>query len=309
MRMNLLSLDKYNLNDLASQALALGNLGATFQLQNKLSQALTAYEQALALYEMLDDRQGQAQMWANLGHLSSLEKSSIQALTYQQKSLVMYREIGDLAGEAKAMINVANAHRDLKQFDEAEKPLQAALDLSQKLGSIRLQDSAIGALGTLRMAQNRLDEAQALLQEALALQKKRGDTHAQVETIYKLGQAAYEQERYDRILDILTPGWELALENDYGRWLFDMALLLGHAARDQLDPGGINYYAVAVGLACQYESERYLREGLEVLVDLFVSALERGKRAEALEPLSRRRPSARQCSPLSSVNGVTRQNS
>lgn len=272
-----------NLNDLSGQALALGNLGAIFQLQHHLSQARSCYQEALALYEMVDDRQGQAQMWANLGHLHSLAHECEAALASQQRSLHLYQAVNDAAGEAKTLVNVANAFRDLEQYTEAETHFQEALALAQKLADVRLQDQTIGALGTLRMAQERWTEAEPLLRKALALQQQRGDMHAQVETLYKLGWVAYKQGQHERVLPIIEPAWELAQEHEYGRWLFDLAQLIGHAARAQNDPGATNYYAAAVAIACQYEDRYHLREGLNYLGELVARAVESGEHQEALE--------------------------
>ena len=272
-----------NLNDLSGQALALGNLGAIFQLQHNLSQARSCYQEALALYDMVNDRQGQAQMWANLGHLHSLAHERETALASQQRSLHLYQAVNDTASEAKALVNVANAYRDLEQYAEAETHFQKALVLARKLADVRLQDQTIGALGTLRMAQERWTEAETLLREALDLQQQRSDTHAQVETMYKLGWVAHKQGQHERVLPIIEPAWELAQEYEYGRWLFDIAQLVGHAARAQNDPGAANYYAAAVAIACQYEDRYHLREGLDYLGEVVASAVKSGKHQEALE--------------------------
>jgi hypothetical protein len=107
--------------------------------------------------------------------------------------------------------------------------------------------------------------------------------HAQVETLYKLGWVAYKQGQHERVLPIIEPAWELAQEHEYGRWLFDLAQLAGHAARAQNDPGATNYYATAVAIACQHEDRYHLREGLNYLGELIALAVECGENQEALE--------------------------
>lgn len=271
------------LNDLSGQAQALGNLGAVYQIQSKLPQARSCYQEALALYELLDDRQGQAQMWGNLGHLLSFENETEAALTSYQHGLEISRQISDRAGEVAALINVAGAYRDLKQYDEAESLYQAALTDGRQLGDTRLQDKALGALGTLCLLQQRWAEAEALLCETLTLQERRGDAYAQVETRYKLGRLAREQGQNEQVRALVEPAWELALEHDYGRWLVDLARLLGDAARELDDPAGLNYYAAAVVFACQYGDERRFQSSLAFLGRLLADSVKVGKTEATLE--------------------------
>ncbi|MBK9094159.1 MAG: hypothetical protein IPM84_15575 [Anaerolineae bacterium] len=128
------------------------------------------------------------------------------------------------------------------------------------------------------MRQERWAEADVLLQEALTLQRQRQDTHAQVETIYKLAMIAKAQGRSEeQLVEILRPAWELAQEHGYGRWLVNMAWLLGDAVFEQGASGAYNYYATAAVIARQYEDEERYLESIKMLAERIAELVSHGQ--------------------------------
>lgn len=265
-------------------ALAEANLGAVYHRQGHLAKARACYQEALPLYEMLSDVRGQALTLANLGHLDSLDGRQDAAQSLYERSLTLYRQSGDTSGAARALINLGNLRREAGAADEAEAFYVEALAHGRQAGDVQLQEAALGALATLRMMAERWDEAEDYLRQALGLQKRRGDLHAQVETTYKFAIIAKERGQYEQVASILQPAWELAQEHGYGRWLVNMAWLLGDTAFEQQEPGAYNYYATAVGIARQYQDEERYRKGLDILTD-HIADLASGQQAHAARQL------------------------
>lgn len=272
------------LQDLSGQAQALVNLGAVYHRQGHLAKARACYQEALPLYEMLSDVRGQALTLANLGHLDSLDGRQDAAQSLYERSLTLYRQSGDTSGAARALINLGNLRREAGAADEAEAFYVEALAHGRQAGDVQLQEAALGALATLRMMAERWDEAEDYLRQALGLQKRRGDLHAQVETTYKFAIIAKERGQYEQVASILQPAWELAQEHGYGRWLVNMAWLLGDTAFEQQEPGAYNYYATAVGIARQYQDEERYRKGLDILTDHIADPVS-GQQAHAARQL------------------------
>ncbi|HNS03125.1 MAG TPA: tetratricopeptide repeat protein [Anaerolineae bacterium] len=264
--------------DLGGQAQALGNIGAVHQVQGRLERARSCYQDALALYEMLADQRGQALMLGNLGRVESLEEHLDAALDHQQRSLDLYSRSGDLAGEARALISLGAALRELGQIERAETTTQDALAISRQQQDLHVQEAALSALGTLRMRQERWAEAEALLHDALAVQRQRQDPLAEVETHYKFAMIAHAQgQSEEELVEILRPAWELAQEHGYGRWLVNMAWLLGDAAFEQGATGAYNYYATASVIARQYEDEARYRKSVDTLAQHVTRSVELGE--------------------------------
>lgn len=272
------------LEDLSGQAQALVNLGAVYHRQGHLAKARACYEEALPLYEMLPDVRGQALTLANLGHLDSLEGSREAAQASYERTLALYRQSGEAAGAARALINLGNLSRETGATSEAEALYLQALAHGRQAGDMQLQEAALGAMATLRMMAARWDEAEDYLDQALVFQRQRGDLRAQVETAYKFAIIAKERGQYQQVRSILQPAWELAQEHGYGRWLVNMAWLLGDAAFEQREPGAYNYYAVAVGIARQYQDEERYRKGLDILIN-HIANLASGRQAQTAREL------------------------
>jgi tetratricopeptide (TPR) repeat protein len=264
--------------DLGGQAQALGNIGAVYQIQGRLERARPCYQDALALYEMLADQRGQALMLGNLGRVESLEKCLDAALDCQQHSLDLYRRSGDLAGEARALISVGATLRELGRLEQAETATHDALAIGRQQQDLHVQEAALSALGTLRMKQERWAEAEALLHDALAVQRQRQDPLAEVETHYKFAMIAHAHgQSEEQLVEILRPAWDLAQEHGYGRWLVNMAWLLGDAAFEQGASSAYNYYATAAVIARQYEDETRYRKSVDTLAQHVTRLVELGE--------------------------------
>lgn len=264
--------------DLGGQAQALGNIGAVHQVQGRLEHARPCYQDALALYEMLADQRGQALMLGNLARVEGLEERLDTALDMQQRSLDLYRRSGDLVGEARALISLGATLRELDQLEQAETATHDALALGRQQQDLHVQEAALSALGTLRMRQERWAEAEALLRKALAVQRQRQDLLAQVETFYKFAMIAHAQgQSEEQLVEILRPAWALAQEHAYGRWLVNMAWLLGDAAFEEGATSGYNYYATAAVIARQYEDETRYRKSVDTLAQHVTRLIELGE--------------------------------
>lgn len=265
------------IGDLGGQAQAYGNLGTLYQLQARYQQAQEVYQEALALYEVLNDRVGQAQMWNNLGHILSIQNQNPTAEVYLRRSLSFHRSNGDRAGEGAALIGLGGVLRDQGRLGEAEQLYCEAMKIGEEQNNRRLQDTAIGALGTVRILQQRWSEADILINKALARQRERGDLYAQVESLYKLGMLANEQGHYDEVLRILDEAWEIAWDQEYGRWLYAIASLAGQSAEELGHPGAYNYYATAVLAALKFSYPERFEESMGLLEQHIYTLAELGQ--------------------------------
>jgi tetratricopeptide (TPR) repeat protein len=267
------------LDDLGGQAQAFGNLGIVYELQGKLEQAQQCYAETLRLYELIPDLSGQARMWANLGDIHRHSDRAAESIPCYERSLELYQQCGERAAETTTLTNLATAYRDLDRHDEAEALYLQALQRANEQRNTRLADSIRSALGTLRTAQARWADAEALLQEALQGQAARGDAFAQVETTYKLGILARERGDAGNLLAIVQPGWELAQEHGYVRWLTNIAWLLGDAALEESDFVAFNYYGAAVAVALEHEDQSRFDKGMSILY-AHIDSLLAAKRTE-----------------------------
>ncbi|MBP8122131.1 MAG: tetratricopeptide repeat protein [Caldilineaceae bacterium] len=272
-----------SLGDLSGQCQALGNIGTLHQLQGKYAEAAQVYREALLLYESMNDVRGQAQMWGNLGHIHSFDDEEADALSCYERSLDLYRKSGDQSGVGTGLVNLAGSYRTQGRFDDALSLYAEAVHLGRQQQDRRLEDAALGASGTLHMMKKEWDIAAELFAQALERQRERGDVHAQVETMYKQGLLASERGDFDAVLPAIETAWEIAMEQDYGRWLFAIAMLMGDTAEQIEDPGAFNYYVTAVLAALKHQDSRRFVQGVAVLKERIQQLTDLGRVSDAHE--------------------------
>ena len=81
----------------------LNNIGGVYNGLGDRQQALTYYQQALAITEEVGDRAGLATTLNNIGGVYNGLGDRQQALTYYQQALAIQEEVGDRAGECDAV--------------------------------------------------------------------------------------------------------------------------------------------------------------------------------------------------------------
>ncbi len=106
----------------AQQLFDQGTLEAREQAQQKL-------EQALQLWESLDDRAKQAFTWLNLGYLHSVLGAGPQALDAYGAARQLYQALGDGLAEAITINHLGNVYKTVGERQRAIDTYSAALPL------------------------------------------------------------------------------------------------------------------------------------------------------------------------------------
>ncbi|EKU99551.1 tetratricopeptide repeat protein [Leptolyngbya sp. PCC 7375] len=86
------------IEDRRGQARTLGNLGNVYNNLSDYHQAIIYYEQALLLFEAIEDRQGQARTLNNLGSVYDNLSDYRQAIIYYEQALLLFEAIEDRQG-------------------------------------------------------------------------------------------------------------------------------------------------------------------------------------------------------------------
>ena len=86
--------------------MALNNLGIALQAVQRFEEAITAYQDAAAIYRETGDRHGEGDALDNLG-LALREAGRVEeAITAHQEAAAIYRETGDRHDEGIALNNL-----------------------------------------------------------------------------------------------------------------------------------------------------------------------------------------------------------
>lgn len=170
-------------DDRRGQAMTYDLLGATNTLGGDIPAGVAHYEQAIALFRELGDRQGLS---------SSLATFSIRGASYLcfatvwplvdaaacardgAEALQIAQQIGWRAGEAGALVALASGHGPRGEFALAIECSQRALEITQEIENAAWMIGALNMLGALALDLLALEQACAYLEQALALAHELG---------------------------------------------------------------------------------------------------------------------------------------
>ena len=119
---------------LALEAHAVNNLGWDYAVLGDHRQALGYSEQALSMYEELDDRHGQASAWDSIGYLRHHLGDGLKALSCYRRALELFRELGDRFEESLVLRNLADTHHAMGDTEAAHAAYEEALAILDDLG-------------------------------------------------------------------------------------------------------------------------------------------------------------------------------
>ncbi|MEP7299913.1 MAG: tetratricopeptide repeat protein [Caldimonas sp.] len=276
---------------LGAQVLALEGLGSALraatlatraracEYSGRTEEAVTGYEQALALAREAGDRHPEGTVLRLLGSLRCESGQVMQALAHLQVALAIHRELGKHHGEGHTLGSLGDLHRGQGRMDEARTCYEAALAIHRGVGDRRFEGSALGNLGNLHMEQGRMEEARAHYEAALAIHHEMGDRRLEGIVLGNLAILHGDQGRMDEAREHCEAGLVIAREIGNRR---TEGAILGNLGSLDLEQGRMDeartHYEAALAIDREVGNRRF--EGA-VLGNLGNLDLEQGRFDEA----------------------------
>ncbi len=192
------------LGDLAGQAHACRDLGATYGRLGLLTDAREYCRQALDLHRRDGDRLGQARAHNEIMLLADAQGRLAEALGHAVRSLDLYREEGDEPGQARMLNAVGWMHAKLGDYEQALEYCEQALGMYQGHGDPLNQAATWDSVGYVLFHLGRLEEAIGCLQTAL---RTIGPGYYQTTMLVHLGDAYHASGEPELARD----AWQTAL--------------------------------------------------------------------------------------------------
>jgi tetratricopeptide (TPR) repeat protein len=145
------------------QAHMLRGLGQVHIERDDLERATALLEQALALFDDLDDGPGRAYTLTALGYIQRLLGQPSRALAAFGKAQVLLAAARDRRGQAYVLWNFGLTHREQGRFEEARVCLEQARDEFRAIGDHHYEAYALRSLGLLHKSQGQARGCHALL--------------------------------------------------------------------------------------------------------------------------------------------------
>ncbi len=196
------------------EAQALTGLGDLYYQLSRFDHAQSCHEQALKLYETLNDPAGQAENWRLLGHLHMRAGRTEPAIQYAQRALKLFRQIGDLGGQAKALTSIGLAVTDFAQArDHHEQSLAIRRSLDDKNG----QAVSYNNLAVIHWSMGLYSRALEYMEQAVGLARSLQDYRRLGLYMETMGRCCLALGRYEEALAVLEESIQLTQDSG-NRW-------------------------------------------------------------------------------------------
>jgi len=177
------------------------NQGIEQYYKSQFREAFASWEQALALYRGMGDRQGEASSLGNLGLAYDSLGQYQRAIDFHEQHLTIAREIGDRKGEASSLGNLGNAYRSLGQYQRAIDFHEQYLTIAREIGDRKGEASSLGNLG---LAYDSLGQYQRVIdfhEQYLTIAREIGYRRGEAISLGSLGNAYDSLGQYQRAID------------------------------------------------------------------------------------------------------------
>jgi DNA-binding SARP family transcriptional activator/predicted ATPase len=157
------------------------NLALIYYVRHNYILAQRYFQQAETLYRDIGDRWGQGVALVNLGNTAQQIGHYQSAIRYYEQSLMPTRAVGDQFGEGITLVSLALSHHNLQQNETAVQYCQAALTIGQTLDDPIIQEYAHTFLGHALTAQGHFSAAADHYQQAIHSRQQRGQGKLAIE--------------------------------------------------------------------------------------------------------------------------------
>jgi tetratricopeptide (TPR) repeat protein len=165
--------------DREGEAADLGNLGNCYADLGQIPRAIELCEQALAIARETGDRQGEAADLGNLGNSYADLGQIPRAIDLYEQALAIDRETGDRVGEAMDLHRLANRYADLGQIPRAIDLYEQALAIDRQIGHRYDEALALANLGNVHGDLGSWDQGAGYTRQAIEIADAIGSAQAQ----------------------------------------------------------------------------------------------------------------------------------
>ena len=189
-----------HLNDKGNEAAALTTLGIALREVRRFEEAISAHQDAAAIFRETGDRHREGLALTNLGNALREVRRFEEAISAHEAAAVIFREAGDRHGEGNALNNLGLALVEVRRFEEAISACQDAAAIYRETGDRHREGMALTNLGIALVEGRRFEEAISAHQDAAAIYRETGDRHREGAALTNLGIALVEVRRFEEAI-------------------------------------------------------------------------------------------------------------
>jgi serine/threonine protein kinase/tetratricopeptide (TPR) repeat protein len=176
-------------------------IGAAYQVLNKLDEALKNFNGALEIRKKLGLEKGVASSLNMVATVQNKLGNSSEALAKYKESLSAYQHIGDKHGTALLLMNLGSYYADHAKYVDALKSTTDALTLFRDLGDEASQSLCLNNLGSIRSYMGNFQDALTDYQQAYQIREKLKLTDDMAQTLHNMAETNTDLGQYDKAVD------------------------------------------------------------------------------------------------------------
>lgn len=185
-------------------------LGATYLTLGNYKKAIASLQPLLPIMQALGDRKGEAQALGNLGIAQKELGEYEKAIASHNKALELMRAIKDRQGEGQILGNLGNAYEGLGNYDQSIKFYQHSLTIAIEVKDRIGEGAALGNIGAIYANQGKYDEAIKTYQQSLAIAQEIGYKAGVANTLNNLGVAYHFKSDTAKAMEYYTQSLTIA---------------------------------------------------------------------------------------------------
>jgi tetratricopeptide (TPR) repeat protein len=195
-------------------------------LSGQVERAISTAQQALALFERIDDLEGRARTLNTLGISYTYLGDYYQAIVHWLRAIQLYETLDERFGLSVICSNTGEAYQSLYAMRTALFYHQRALDLLDG----KVTSDIVRNLGVDLVAVGRAEEGLAHLERAVALAKANGEMDNLLQALASHAEAYWQLGNYGQAETVALELLTLAQARDAKRHLLRAELVLGYCA-------------------------------------------------------------------------------
>lgn len=186
---------------LEAQATKLSDDAKALYINGDYASALLIFQQALEIYQAIDDYKGESSMLFYLGLQSYYLNNYKNALDYYEQGLSISKKEGFFEREANILNNIGEIYFKLSDYDKAIKYLNEAGNKFQFLGDLDGEADTKNNLGLSYTFLSNYEKGIDSFQQALLIRKKLNDKEGESAILNNLGLLYYFISDFENALN------------------------------------------------------------------------------------------------------------
>ncbi|MFN6452031.1 MAG: CHAT domain-containing protein [Nostoc sp. EfeVER01] len=175
------------LDDKGWEANILFGIGKVYSDLGEKQEALKYYNQALPIFRAVENREMEATTLNNIGGVYSDLGEKQEALKYYNQALPIYRAVEDKGGEANTLNNIGSVYSNLGEKQEALKYYNQALPIRRAVEDKGGEATTLSNIGSVYDSLGEKQEALKYYNQALPMRRAVEDKGGEATTLNNIG--------------------------------------------------------------------------------------------------------------------------